>query len=152
MNHLDQVREVLHALLNRVADPEDRRCGFVHLYSVSATAVLLARLRDLDEEIAGVAGMLHDLATYESGDSANHGPRSAARASEILERLGSFTEEEISTIHAAITQHSNKANVSRLYDELLKDADVLQHDLYNPTLDPYPGHEERRARLRDSLG
>lgn len=151
MNRLEQVRQVVDDRLNHITNSEARRCGFVHLYGVSATAVLLARLRGLDEEIAGVAGMLHDLVTYSSGDSEDHGPRSAALASKILERLGTFAAEEISIIHAAIAQHSDKASVSERYDELLKDADVLQHDLYNPTIAPYPGHENRRSRLRGRL-
>ena len=70
---------------------------------------------------------------------------------EILGSLGTFTKEEIGIIHSAISQHSNKAEFSGLYAELLKDADVLQHDLYNPTRDPYHGHGERRTRLRDTL-
>ncbi|MCK5826882.1 HD domain-containing protein [Candidatus Bipolaricaulota bacterium] len=125
--------------------------GFVHLYGVSATAVLLAHLRGLDKEIAGVAKILHDLATYRSEDSDNHGPRSATLAFEILGNLGTFTKAEISIIHSAISQHSNKAEFSGRYDELLKDADVLQHDLYNPSHNPYHGHGERRTRLRDTL-
>lgn len=151
MNRLEQVREIVDARLHHISDQETLRCAFIHLYGVSATAALLARLRGLDEEVAAVAGMLHDLATYESGDSSNHGPRSAFLATEILTALGSFTEQEISTIQSAIAHHSSKADISDTYDELLKDADVLQHDLYNPALDPYPGHEIRRIRLRNHL-
>lgn len=156
MNRLEQVREIIDKLIQQVSHPGRRRCGFVHLYGVSATAVLLARLRGLDEEIAGVFGMLHDLATYETGDSNNHGPRSAVLAKQILDSTSAFSSEEITIIQSAISNHPDKKNIHEPYDELLKDADVLQHDIYNPTLDPYDGHEAdghyaRRARLRDSL-
>ncbi|MFC2079559.1 HD domain-containing protein [Candidatus Bipolaricaulota bacterium] len=151
MNRLERVRKIVDGLLRQVSNPEDARCGFVHLYGVSATATLLARIRGLDEEIAGVAGMLHDLATYETDDPHNHGPRSAARAGQILQEMGKFSEEEIQCVQSAISHHSDKSSVQGAYEELLKDADVLQHDLYNPALDPDPRHEERRSRLRQSL-
>ena len=148
MKRLEQVRRAVDEALQRVSNPEDRRCGFVHLYGVSLLATLLARARGLDEELAGVAGMLHDLVSYETGDPTDHGPRSAQRAGEILRNVGGFDEEEIVRIQSAISHHSDKASVHGRFEELLKDADVLQHDLYNPTLDPQPRHAERRARLR----
>ncbi|MFC2094826.1 HD domain-containing protein [Candidatus Bipolaricaulota bacterium] len=151
MNRLERVREIIGKLLQRDSDAEQLRWAHVHLYGVSATAILLARTRGLDEDIAGVAGMLHDLATYETQDPANHGPRSAARAGQILRSIGEFSDAEIEQIQSAISHHSDKAHVHGSYEELLKDADVLQHDLYNPALEPCPGHEERRARLRSSL-
>jgi uncharacterized protein len=151
MNRLEHVRAVVDRSLLPVADPERLRCGFVHLYGVSATAILLARLRGLDEELAGIAGMLHDLVTYESGDSENHAARSAKRAMEILSELGGFTEGEIACIESSIAHHSDKQTIDGPYDEVLKDADVLQHDLYNPALSAYPGHEKRRHDLRQSL-
>jgi len=148
MNRLERVRQVVDRGLHDVTDPEDRRCGFVHLYGVSLTATLLARTRGLDEELSGVAGMLHDLVTYESGDPTDHGPRSAVRAGELLRELGTFSEQEIVLIQSAIAHHSDKATVHGRFEELLKDADVLQHDLYNPALDPQLSHSDRRVKLR----
>jgi uncharacterized protein len=152
MNRLEQVRELVDKVIESIAHPERKRYGFVHLYGVSATCVLLARTRGLDEEISAVAGMLHDLATYETGDSENHGPRSAIRAKQILSSTDVFSDEEIRIIQSAISTHSDKANIHGPYEELLKDADVLQHDLCNPSLNPYSEHEgRRRIRLRESL-
>jgi len=148
MKRLEQVHRAVDEVLHRVSDPEDRRCGFVHLYGVSLLATLLARARGLDEELAGVAGMLHDLVSYETGDSTDHGPRSSLRAGEMLRSLGGFDEEEIVRIQSAISHHSDKASIHGRFEELLKDADVLQHDLHNPARDPHPHHAERRARLR----
>lgn len=151
MNRLERVREIVVKLLTRTANPDDKLCAFVHLYGVSATAILLARIRGLDEEIAGIAGMLHDLASYETGDPINHGPRSAARARQILRSISEFSEEEIEHIQSAIARHSDKETVHGPYEELLKDADVLQHDLYNPGLEAHPRHAERMSRLRLTL-
>ena len=151
MNRLEALRSIIDAqLLSRSSD-EDTRCGFVHLYGVSATAALLARMRGLDEVVAAAAGMLHDLVSYESGDPANHASRSAHRARQILATLDAFDDQEVDWIVSSILHHSDKDVVHGPYDELLKDADVLQHDLYNPELEAHPRHAERRARLRDRL-
>jgi uncharacterized protein len=149
MNRLESLREFIDRQLLSLSSDEDKRCGFVHLYGVSATAALLARLRGLDEELACTAGMLHDLASYESGDPKDHAVRSADRARKILTELGTFTNEEIQCIVSAISHHSDKGTVHGPYDELLKDADVLQHDLYNPALAAHPRHVSRRTHLRN---
>ena len=101
-------------------------------------------MRGLDAELCTVAGMLHDLATYKSGDPTDHGRRSAILAREILSDLGCFTESEIAIICGAIAHHRIKGEVHGAYDELLKDADVLAHTLYNTQLPPI---EKERARL-----
>ena len=95
---------------------------------------LLAKCRGLDIELCATAGMLHDLSSYESGDSTNHAQRSAARAKELLAESGDFSSNEISAIAQAIFTHSSKDQVDDPMAELLKDADVLQHYLYNPSL------------------
>ena len=148
MNRLERVREEVDAILHRVVDEEDRRCGFVHLYGVSLTATHLALQRGIDAELAAVAGMMHDLATYETGDLEDHAPRSAVRAVEILRSIGAFTETEIEAVRSAIAHHSEKGSVEGPFEELLKDADVLQHLLCNPELEPPPRHEARAAALR----
>jgi HD superfamily phosphodiesterase len=151
MNRLERVRRIVDRILRNVPDPEERRCGFVHLYGVSLTATLLAVQRNLDPELAGVAGMLHDLVTYESGDPTDHGPRSAVRAGEILRQADSFTEEEVSAIQSAIAHHSEKADEHGWLEELMKDADVLQHAFYNPQLEPHLRDRDRLTRLLADL-
>jgi uncharacterized protein len=98
----------------------------------------------LDAELGTVAGMLHDLWYYQTGDRTEHGRRGAPCAREVLSGLGCFTEGEIATVCEAIARHSFKDEVHGAYDELLKDADVLQHHLYNTQL---PTIERQRARL-----
>jgi len=131
MSRLEAVREAVDTILHRVASEEERRCSFVHLYGVSAIAALLASLRGQNEELAATAGILHDLATYESGDSTDHAARSARRAVEILRGVGGYDEQEIGQIASAIEHHSEKSAEHGPFEELLKDADVLQHDLYH---------------------
>jgi HD superfamily phosphodiesterase len=151
MNRLERVREEVDSILQRLVSDEDRRCGFIHLYGVSLTATWLAERRGLDTELAAVAGMLHDLATYATGDSTNHAAASARLASRTLEQSGLFSKDEIEVITHAIARHSDKAAVDGPMGELLKDADVAQHWLYNPSLAPQASHADRRIRLRKEL-
>ena len=53
-------------------DPDDMLKAAGHLYGVSMSAELIAQKRGLDTELAGMAGMLHDLYAYESGSYEDH--------------------------------------------------------------------------------
>jgi len=150
VDRLERVRQEVDSILLRLVSDEDRRCGFVHLYGVSLAATWLATQRGLDVELAGIAGMLHDLATYASGDSVDHARRSAALAGQLLHQLGLFPDAETQIITCAVARHSDKATLDGPMDELLKDADVLQHWLYNPSL-PQSRHVTRRERLKQEL-
>jgi len=142
-DRLETVRRRIDGLLHRLADPWARRCAFVHMYGVSATAVLLAARRGLDRELAAVAGMLHDLSSYTTGDPQDHAADSSRLAQELLDEIGGFSAREIALICTAIARHSTKEAVHTPFDELLKDADILQHELYK-ALPP----EVSPARLR----
>jgi len=132
---LEAVRERVDEVLEQLSNPWARRCGCVHLYGVSETAVLLAARRELDPELAAVAGMLHDLSTYKTGDPKGHAQASSQLARELLAETGSFSQHEIDLIATAIGHHSTKEKVHGPFDELLKDADVLQHRLHQARID-----------------
>lgn len=109
-----------------------RRCGYLHLYGVSALSVMLATKRGLDVELASVIAMLHDIYSYRTRLRKFHAHNSEEDARVILRNSGLFTDEEQRIIRSAIFKHSDKDVVDQPYDELLKDADVTQHYLYNP--------------------
>jgi uncharacterized protein len=152
MDRTERVRQVVDQILCGQPDEEERRCGFVHLYGVAQAAALLALVRGLDPELATVAGMLHDLWTYHSGDPTDHGRRGALLAREILTDLDAFTADEITTLCAAVAHHCLKGEVHGAYDELLKDADVLQHHLYNTQFDVQENERPRLEALYGELG
>jgi uncharacterized protein len=152
MNRIERVRQVVDEILRGQPDEEERRCGFVHLYGVAQSCALLALKRGLDAELCTVAGMLHDISTYKTGDPTGHGRRGAALAREILSGLGCFAEAEVATICEAIAHHSIKGEVHGTYDELLKDADVLAHWTYNTLLPPIGKERARLAALQKELG
>ncbi len=145
MNRLELLRQVIDQLLTQIPEAQDRRCAFVHLYGVSATCTVLALKRGLDPELCAAAGLLHDIWNYQVGDSPEHGQLGAGEAKKILQQLGSFSTAEIEEICQSISRHANKQSIDGEMDELLKDADVLQHYLYDPAI--FVETAERQAAL-----
>ena len=150
MDRLEKVRQIVDEIIRQQPDIEESRCGFVHLYGVASICALLALKRGLDPQICAVAGMLHDIASYKTGNPENHAQRSALEAKEILRRVGGYAPKEIEEICKAISKHSAKDEEDGELSELIKDADVLQHHLYNPGLPKKP-ESYWRQRLNKTL-
>ena len=146
MNRIEKVREVVDKILLHMTDNEERRCAYLHLYGVSQACALLALKRKENVELATIAGMLHDIYSYANMNPLDHAHKGAEMAREILDSLQIFSEEEQDLICTAIYYHSDKAEVHGWLDEILKDADVMQHVLYNPML-----VDERKELKRYSL-
>jgi HD superfamily phosphodiesterase len=106
----------------------------------------------LDAELGTIAGMLHDLWTYKTGNPTDHAQRGAKLAREVLSQLGCFSEREIEILCQAVAHHRVKGEVHGAYDELLKDADVLSHYLYNTQFEPIEKELTRLAALREEFG
>ena len=149
MDPLEQVRKAVDEVLRGQVDPATSRAGFVHLYGVANICALLAIRRGLDPQIAAVAGMLHDISTYKTGDMTDHTNRSSKLAGEILTASSVFTPSDIKLICEAIRLHDEKDSIHGPLDEVLKDADVVQHYLYNPVL---RANKPKHPRLVASLG
>jgi len=151
-HRIERLRAVVDEILMSQPDEVERRCGFVHLYGVAQACALLAKKRGLDPELCTAAGMLHDISSYKTGDSTNHGELSAIEAERILLELGDFAGDEIEVICKAIRHHREKKEVHSDMCEALKDADVLQHHLYNTSLPVHRSHTERLPRILRELG
>ena len=150
-DRIEKVRDIVSGLLEEVPDAFLRSDGYVHMFGVAQACVLLAMKRGEDIELAACAGYLHDIATYTTGDSSGHAYRGAEIASRILQETGIFSEKEIEKICSAIRVHSDKKMTHGPLEEILKDADVMQHCLYDPG---YVAKKEkdRYKRLRKELG
>jgi len=152
MGRIEKVREVVDEILVNMSDHEERRCAYLHLYGVSQACALLALKRKENVELAVIAGMLHDIYTYANLDSRDHAHKGAETAKEILDSLEVFTEDEKNLIYTAIYNHSDKSLMHSWLDEILKDADVMQHVLYNP-LFVIKEHEQKRFdSLKEEFG
>lgn len=147
-NRIERLRKHIDDILLNMKDTEERRCGYLHLYGVSQACAMIALKRNQDVELATMAGMLHDLHSYKAMNTENHAEHGAVLARQILKELALTTDYETDLICSAIRNHSSKATTHSAFDEVLKDADVLQHCLYN-TL--YPVMEHEKCRFQNLL-
>jgi len=139
--HIDKI------IMDRQAD----RCKdfYVHLYSVSMFCSLLALRRGLNPELAATCGMLHDIYQVTDGIIENHAILGAEKAKQLLEDMGLYSNDEIKIIITAISTHGKKRKIhDNAYAELLKDADVLSHCLYDAD---YPVIDKEVLRFNSLL-
>lgn len=129
---LESVRVLVNEILLQMDSAEERLCACAHLYGVSQAAGLLAVKRGLDAELAEAAGLLHDLYAFKTGIGDFHDKNGAEMIRPILRDLGLYSSDEQKLLISAVYHHSEKQRVHGPYDEVLKDADVLQHFLHNP--------------------
>jgi len=151
MNRVERVREKADEILLNMTDAAERRCAYVHTYGVAQACALLAARRGENAELAVAAAMLHDIYACATGDRPNHAHKGAEMARDILSGMALFSEAETDMICTAIRHHSDKAAVHSAFDELLKDADVLQHALYDPLAELRPREEARYNALKKEL-
>ena len=151
MSRLKELREYIDTELNQL--PDDKRISATaHLYGVSLAASILAKKRGLDEELAAMAGMLHDMHAYKSGSYDDHAHLGAGLARNILEKLDLTTMEETDTICSAIYHHDDKLVVDFPMDELLKDADVIDHCFKDSSKAIKEKEQARYEKLCQELG
>ena len=152
MSRLSAVRERVYALLAEHLEGSSLGDAVAHLEGVAMAAQLLAERRGLEGELPAMAALMHDLATYTTGDSAGHAKRGAMLAEQLLAQWGLADEEETGRICAMIASHSAKKRVDNdPLAELLKDADVLHHSFYDPTWPLFPKDVARYRALCDEL-
>ncbi len=142
MDRIEKTRKVVDEILLKMTKDEARRHAYLHLYGVSQACALISIKRKENVELAVIAGMLHDIYTYANLDSQDHAHKGAETARNILNSLSIFSDDEIILICTAIYNHSDKSMIHAPLDEILKDADVMQHALYNPF--DIKRHEQKR--------
>lgn len=152
MERIQAVQEYVDKVLRNMDNQAERECAYKHLYGVAQACALLALKRKENIELATIAGLLHDIYTYKMADSTEHAHKGAILAKEILDSLGGFSRDEVTVITQAIYYHSDKAAIHSSFDEVLKDADVLQHSLYNPLKNILEHEKERFAAIKNELG
>ncbi|MBL4933297.1 HD domain-containing protein [Clostridium paridis] len=152
MNRLEEIRKLINNILIEGNTSEEKSGVFAHLYGVSNTCSLIALKRGLNVELCAIIGMLHDISTYKTHYTPDHGTLGAIEAEKILEEIKLFNKEEIEIICSAISKHSNKNSVDNEYDEVLKDADVLQHYLYNTSFEVSEKEKNRLSKILSELG
>ena len=152
MSRIKDLQKQVHRVLNKMDDSDKRAKAVAHLHGVSLAAVMIARRRGENPELAAMAGLLHDLHAYKSGSYDDHAHLGADYARKLLEKLELTTPEETDIICSAIWHHDNKAETDSPMDEILKDADVLHHSLGDPTKEVKAHEQARYDRLSREFG
>lgn len=153
MDRLELVREKIDSIIQKMAKEEERKYAYIHVYGVAQAAALLAISRKQDVELCCIAAMLHDAAIYALNcPHKEHAKKSAEYSKKLLKTMNLFTEEEIENITHMIASHSDKMiRHDGGMAELLKDADVLQHYLYNPKIELSDKDKVRLFYLLESI-
>ena len=147
MSRIKDLQKYIHKVLKGMDDNQKRAAAVAHLHGVSLAAVMIAKKRGENAELAAMAGLLHDLYAYKSGSYDDHAHKGAEYARKLLEELGITSADETDIICSASWQHDSKAEVDSPMDEILKDADVIHHSLGDPTKEIKPHELARYNRL-----
>ena len=152
MSRIKDLQKYVHKVLKGMDDNQKRAAAIAHLHGVSLAAVIIAKKRGEDAELAAMAGLLHDLYAYKSGSYDDHAHKGADYARTILEELGITSAEETDVICSAIWHHDSKDVTDAPMDEVLKDADVMHHSLGDPTKEVKAHEQARYDRLCEEFG
>ena len=152
MSRIKELQKQVHKVLEKIEDNDKRAKAVAHLHGVALAAVMIAKKRGEDPELAAMAGLLHDLHAYKSGSYDDHARLGAEYARKLLEKMELTTPEETDIICSAIRHHDSKEETDAPMDEILKDADVIHHSLADPTKEVKEHEQERYVRLCDEFG
>ncbi|WP_232016572.1 CHAP domain-containing protein [Paenibacillus baekrokdamisoli] len=123
---LDSVREHLQQMIMSIDSAIRRQEACVQLYGVSTFASMIAMRRGYDQELAEISGLLHHYYYYKTGVKEFPGANSAEAVRPWIRDLKIFTKEEQLIIQQAIFYWEDRSKVHGPYDEIVKDAYVLQ--------------------------
>lgn len=145
---IETVHSRMRRLLAEAPVNEELKLLFAaHMHAVSNMASMIALKRGFDPELAAIAGAMHDIASFKTGNFELHGERGAVMARELLWELAVTSKDETDQICQAIYNHNYKERVDSPFDEILKDADVWQHCFYDSAMPPAPKEALRFQNL-----
>jgi putative nucleotidyltransferase with HDIG domain len=124
---------MIEKLKSHSKNEDSLQAGYAHSYGVSYMCALIAAKRNENIELATIAGMLHDIDKFIHTEetSEHHSAKGGRIAYNLLIEVKITTEAENTLICTAIRNHEDKLNIGTPFDEVLKDADVLAHGLFN---------------------
>ena len=146
-NRLENLRNEIDKLIIK-GNLKNLRMYISHMYGVARFCTILAKKRNANIELATSCGMLHDIYYMTGGTTDNHAVKGAEQAKSILKGMSQYSDDEIIIITTAISRHSEKSMIHDQYDELLKDADVMDHCFYNAD---FPVAEWEMQRYKNLL-
>jgi HD superfamily phosphodiesterase len=126
MEQMKQLRQFAEGVIAKMPDADGRAHALAHTNGVASCCALLAARSGIKPELAYVCGLLHDIYADSKGSYDGHCEGGANLAADALKDFDGFTEEEKAIVSAAILYHDDRGEVHGEYDEILKDADILQ--------------------------
>jgi hypothetical protein len=125
MSRIQDIQSYVNGIISTIPDSQARETAAAHTFGVAQFGSLIALKRGLDPELACISGLLHDVYAYRTGSYMAHSESGADMVRVALRKMG-FPDEDKKIICSAIYHHASKDLVHDDYDEILKDADVLQ--------------------------
>lgn len=142
MKRLNRILSYIFEDIKNLSD-DDRdlpmRWSVMHMYSSSQLGALVALKKGLNPELLGIIAALHDIGAIKTKRRENHARNASKYIYEIIELYNStlrgdspiINESEISIIHEAVINHSDKNIKSEdPYVEAMKDVDSLDRYLH----------------------
>jgi len=150
-NRMESIRFFVQEMISSMKNEIKKQEAMVHLHGVSTFASMIALRRGQDPELASIAGLLHRYYYYKTGIHEFAGLNSAESVRPLIRDLNLFTNEEHRIILRAIFYHEDRCSNQGPYEEILKDAYVLQ--LYFQKSEVYFDHEitSRLERVLNEL-
>jgi len=133
LNRVEIVRAYVDDILKNISSDDDRKTAYIHTYGVAEACSFIADKRRLNTELAYISGLLHDIYAYKTGIYSGHAYNSTEMSRVALRKMNVFSDDEKILILSAIYHHSDIAHIHDEYDEILKDANILQPFLYDPS-------------------
>jgi len=165
MNRVEKLREYVDEILLNKNNDQDRRCAYVHLYGVAQACAMIAQKRNVDIELAIMAGMLHDLYTYKRKDEVRHLGKEAIEEviknhrtdgtiwlREILPEWDLTTDEETNILCDVIQGGVGEDDKTLELEKVVNDANILQFYFYNPMSTEIKLDEKRVDNLLSEFG
>lgn len=129
INRMEKVWDDFCTLVGGGSIPSEREMTLEfelgHAAGTARIAQFLAAKRELDIEIAFILGVLHDYGRIMTGSKKDHARIGSNYVREYLTQSNCFTEDEIEVLVRAVANHSCKDELGSPFEELIKDADVL---------------------------
>lgn len=129
MNRISMIKQYVDKIIENIPSTEERKEAYIHTYGVAQCCSIIAEKRGLNPEIAYISGLLHDIYAYYTESYLCHAQSGADMARPAIRNMDIFSDDEKMIILSAIFYHSNKELIHDEYDEVLKDADILQRYL-----------------------
>lgn len=129
VNRISMIKQYVDKIIESIASAEEFKNAYINTYGVAQCCSIIARRRGLNPELAYISGLLHDIYAYYVGSHLCHAQSGADMVRVAIRNMNIFSHDEKMIILSAIFHHSNKELIHDEYDEVLKDADLLQHFL-----------------------